>query len=84
MNSVEEFTKNDLLENDQLNNLIQKFSSEEEIKSNLVGNISIISIKTIIILKQLYQYGFTQSIIEEFLDNINQYRYAVSLLEKQS
>ncbi|OIO75880.1 hypothetical protein AUJ87_04060 [Candidatus Gracilibacteria bacterium CG1_02_38_174] len=82
-----DFIKNELFEEKDLNidNIsFGKYSNENSIYKSLSEIISILGIKSVYLLKKNLEHGYESNIIEEFIDVINQYRYAISLIEKQN
>ncbi len=84
--SYKEFIKNDLF--DEKTNIKKisfwKYIDENLIYKSLVDLISIIWIKTIYLAKKILENWYETEIAEDFIDNINQYRYAISMVEKQN
>ncbi|EKD44352.1 MAG: hypothetical protein ACD_71C00170G0006 [uncultured bacterium (gcode 4)] len=84
--SYADFTKNELLEKESDIEKIAfwKYTDDNSIYKSLSETIGIIWIKIIYLFKKILTHWYEQEIVEKFIDTVNQYRYAISLIEKQN
>jgi len=84
--SYADFTKNELLEKESDIEKIAfwKYTDDNSIYKSLSETIGIIWIKIIYLFKKILTHWYEQEIVEKFIDTINQYRFAISLVEKQN
>lgn len=82
LQEIQDYIKNHITDNS--NNYLSKFSNKDSINTNLISNLSITSVKAIMALNKVYTSGYSQNLVEDFIDTINQFRFSVSLIEKQS
>ena len=82
LSEISNYIKNDIT--NDVNNYLSKFWDNTSISNNFTSNISILSAKMIMVLSRIYTSGYNIWLIEDFIDTVNQFSYAVSLMEKQS
>ncbi|MDD2515798.1 MAG: hypothetical protein PHF46_01200 [Candidatus Gracilibacteria bacterium] len=63
---------------------LKKFIGEESVYNNFSDIIIFLNTKIIRLFKELFEKGFNNETINAFIDCINNHRYAISILEKQS
>ena len=80
------FIKNDLIwdVSEQKNIYVNKFTDDYPIYNNFIDILSLMSVKTVDMFKRLYEEWYDDSYIKEFIDHINEYRFALSIVENQS
>lgn len=79
---ISDFIKSDITTDNY--DFLSKFINKNSINTNYTSNVSILSAKIIMILSRIYTSWYNQNLIVDFIDTINQFRYGVSLIEKQS
>ena len=70
------------LDNDKY--YLSKFTNDWEIYRNFTDSISALNIKTITLLANIFKAWFDEFYLDKFVENVNEYRYAISLIEKQT
>lgn len=65
-------------------NLSKYLSDDNLVYKLLTENINILWIKTVELFKKIFETWYDNALIEDFIENINNYNNVVSLIEKQS
>ena len=86
LDKYKSFIEKDLINKEWISKNIyfKKFLNENSLYDNVFDTIVLLSIQNIALFKQLFERWYDDNIIEEFIDNINNYRHASALLEKQN
>ncbi|MDP2090170.1 MAG: hypothetical protein Q8K30_01110 [Candidatus Gracilibacteria bacterium] len=78
----------DFLNNFNLNNkkiyLKDFVDSNIDIYNHIADTIGILNFKTVYLFQKMAKSGYRDDIIDDFIYHVNQYRYALSLLENQN
>lgn len=60
------------------------FTKDDVIFDNLSNNLSILNIRTLKFFDKVLNWWYTENWINKLIDNINEYRHAISIIESQS
>jgi len=84
-NKLEDFLEQEIIdETRDLDLYFKKFTQKNYIYQNLTDNIMVLSLNVLKTFKQIFEDGYDIRNIDKLIDDITYYRYAISLIEKQT